>query len=184
MKKPALRAEQLWLLLAAAASLALLVGGIGYVAAKHRWANDTLASVEPRHARLLGLQAAERQMTGIDGQLKTHLARVAHPAGGDSAQIGNAALQRVREIASSRGLRVSSSQVLPAKEEGQFDRIGLLLAMEGDWSQFQALAQELAAQTPAIFSENLQLNTQQISLPGQPQTMVARVGLFVLKARS
>lgn len=184
MRRPSLRPEHLWLLLAAGVLLALLVGAMGYAINKHRWATETLASIEPRHARLLGLQAAERQMTGIESQLKTSLARFAYPANGDGAQVGNAALQRVREIAGSRGMRVTSSQVMPAKQEGQFDRIGLLLAIEGEWPQFQALAQELATQTPAIFSDNLHLSAQQVGLPGQPQTMVARIGLFVLKARS
>lgn len=184
MKRPALRPEQLWLLFAAGLLLALLVGVVGYGVTKHRWASDTLAGIEPRHARLLGLQAAERQMAGLESQLKSSLAQFAYPAGGDSAQVGNAALQRVREIASSRGMRVSSSQVLPAKEEGQFDRIGLMLAIEGEWPQLQAMAQELATQTPAIFSDNVHLNAQQVGIPGQPLPMIARVSLFVLKARS
>ena len=183
MKRPALRPEQLWLVLMAGMLLAMLVGAAGYGITKYRWATDTLASVEPRHARLLGLQAAERQMAGIETQLKASLAHFAYPADGDSAQIGNAALQRVRDVATSRGMRVTSSQVMPAKEDGQFDRIGLILAIEGEWPQFQALAQELATQAPVIFSDNLHLTAQQVGMPGQVQTMVARVGLFVLKAR-
>lgn len=98
MKRPALRPEQLWLVLMACVLLATLVGAAGYGITKYRWATDTLTSVEPRHARLLGLQAAERQMAGIETQLKASLAHFAYPADGDSAQIGNAALQRVRDV--------------------------------------------------------------------------------------
>ena len=50
--------ERIWLALLAAALLACLALGAFKVYDKHRWAALRLAEIEPRYARLAGLQAS------------------------------------------------------------------------------------------------------------------------------
>ena len=95
-----------------------------------------------------------------------------------------ALLQKVRDLATARGLRVASSQSAAPRDEKGFDRIGLSLRVEGDWEQLVALLRELAQQRPAIFTNTLQLGAQLRGLRDQPQSMFGQLDLYVLKERA
>ncbi len=177
------RPERLWLLLWGALLLAALAGAASYAWAKHRWAVNRLADIEPRYARLAGLRDAGPQIDALQRDLAGNLAQFAYPADGDTAQVGNAALQRVRELATAAQLRVSSSQVLAPRDVEGFQRIGLNLVVEGDWGQVLQFLQALARQRPMIHGERIQLTSRGSPAAGAPQVMVGNFGFYVLKAR-
>lgn len=150
-----------------------LIGG--YVFQKHQWAEQRLAELEPRHARLLGLEA---QKTGIEAallQAQALRSNYVYPAAQDAAQTGNAAQQRVRDIFSSAGLQIISSQALPAKTEKGFDRIPLSVRAEGDMLAVQSALAVLTSQSPAIVIDDLEIQLQG-SLSGSDGKTAARLG--------
>ena len=110
----------------------------GYVMQKHQWAEQRMAELEPRYARLLGLEAQKADIDAALLQTLALLSQYVYPAAQDAAQTGNAAQQRVRDIFSSAGLQILSSQVLPAKKEKGFDRIPLSVRAEGDMLAVQS----------------------------------------------
>lgn len=176
------RPERLWLLLWGALLLAALAIAASYVWGKHRWAVERLADIEPRYARLAGLRDAGPQIDELERALAGNLTQFAYPAEGDAAQVGNAALQRVRELAAAAQLRVSSSQVLAPRDADGFQRIGLNLTVEGDWSQTLQFLQALARQRPMIHSDRIQLVRRGSPAPEAPQVIAGTLGLYVLKA--
>lgn len=186
MKSPRMapRPEHVWLLIAAAAVLLATVLGLSYVVRKHQWATDTLEAVGPRAARLSGLLQNGEQLATEQAALKANLTEYAYPADRVSDEVGNAALQRVRELATARGLRVASSQVTAPKEDKGFDQVGLQLRLEGEWASMVALMSELSAVRPVVFVDTAQLSVQGVGDVARPHNVALQLGLFVLRQRS
>jgi len=158
-----LRPEQVWLLLVTLVLVALIVGLVTFTLRVHAQAAETLAQIDPRYARISGVLQKKEQIQEAQKELETSLTQYVYPQSGDASQIGNQVLQKVRDLASGRSLRVISSQTQPAKEDNDhpgLDRIAINLRIEGDWNALQGLLADLTRQTPAIYQNTLQLNTQ------------------------
>ena len=183
MKNLSRRPEHLWLLLWGLLLLAVLAVAATKIWNTHRWGVDQLADIEPRYARLAGLRESGALIEDLDSELADNLGRFVYAADGDTAQAGNAALQRVRELAASAQLRVSSSQVLAPRETDGFHRIGLNLVVEGNWEQMLQFLQVLARQRPVIYGERIQLTRRGSAAPEVPQVIAGTFSLFVLKVR-
>ena len=177
------RPEFLWLLLAGALMLLALGWASWTVVVKHRQASGLLADIEPRHARLAGMLQNKELLAQAESALQANFSEYVSPAEEDPGQIANAALQRVRELAGGRGLRVASSQTTAPRDENGFDRIGLSLRVEGDWPALVALLRELAQQRPALYIQSVQLGIQGFGHQGAPQTLFGNLELYVLKER-
>lgn len=146
-----------WLIVATVITIVLLplVWGGMYVWGKHAWVRDNLARIEPRHARLLGLESQGSDLEGMIQRAQLIRTQFVYPATQDDAQTGNLAQQKIRSIFASAGLQVISSQVLPSKESKGFDRIPLSVRTEGDMLALQSALAVLGNQQPAIFLDDL-----------------------------
>ncbi|WP_287805139.1 type II secretion system protein GspM [Diaphorobacter sp.] len=169
MNRQALRRGAIVALTIAIVLLPLLWGGM-YVWQKHTWVRDNLARIEPRHARLLGLEAQGSDLTGMLERAQAMRAQYVYPATQDDAQTGNLAQQKLRGIFASAGLQVISSQALPTKESKGFDRIPLSVRAEGDMLAVQSALAVLSSQQPAIFLN--ELNIQLVGGLNQANTRV------------
>ena len=132
-----------------------------YVAHKHQWAQARLEELEPRYARLLGLEAQRPDIVAALAQADAARSQYTYPASQDANQSGNAAQQRIRDIFSSAGLQVISSQVMPPKDEKIFDRIPITVRTEGEMLAVQSALAVLSNQVPVII-----INELEILLPG------------------
>lgn len=177
------RPEMRWLLAGGVLSLAVLAWASWTVVVKYRQAADRLDEIGPRYARLAGLLQNSERVREAEGTMKANLAEFVYPSEEDASQIGNAALQRVRDLATARGLRVASSQTAAPREEKGFDRIGLNLRVEGDWSQLVALLRELPRQRPLIHCATLQIGAERGGRPDASSTVFGQFDLYVLKER-
>ncbi len=151
---------------------------------KHQWATQRLSELEPRLARLLGLEASQAELQQAQRAAQAHLARFTYPATRDVSQTGSEAQQRVRNVASVAGLTIVSSQVLPAKPDGPFDRIPLVVRLEGELGSLQAVLVVLANETPIIHFDGLSMKTIGAVKAEVPQRLDIQLNLFVLRARS
>ena len=134
-----------------------LLAAVWYVAEKHQWAQEQLSKLEPRHARLLGLEAQKADIASVLAQANQARSQYIYPAGQDSTQTGNVAQQKVRDIFNAAGLQIRSSQVLPSKTENGFDRIPLTLRTEGDLIAVQSALAVLSSQLPIIIVDDLEI---------------------------
>ncbi|RYH36523.1 MAG: general secretion pathway protein GspM [Alcaligenaceae bacterium] len=163
----------------------LILGG-WYVASKHQWASGNLATLEPRHARLLGLEAQHEEIASVLAKADQMRAQYTYPATQDSNQTGNVAQQKVRDIFSAAGLQIRSSQVLPPKEEKGFDRIPLTLRTEGDLIAVQSALAVLSSQLPIIILDDLEIQVVGGLASANPKftpKLTAQFGISILRER-
>ncbi len=158
-----------------------------YVAQRHMNAEARLAELEPRYARLLGLEAQKADIAAALARAGEARSQYIYPAGQDASQTGNAAQQKVRDILGAAGLQVSSSQVLPAKEDKGFDRIPLNVRAEGDMLAVQSALAVLGSQMPLLLVDDLDIQATgafgNVEFKGAPRLSVS-FGLSVLRERS
>lgn len=168
-------------------SLPLMGAGL-YFYQKHEWAQHRMEELEPRYARLLGLEANQENLAQARERAKLLLAQYIHPSDQDANQTGNAAQQRIRSILTSAGMSVASSQVLEpkepkeAKDDKGFERIPLSVRAEGEMVALQAALAGLAEQTPAILIETLLVQGQGAPIRGV-QRLGVQFGFILLRER-
>ena len=177
------RPELLWLLAAGALLLALLAWSSWFVVSRHQQAAAQLAAIDPRYARLTGLIQHKDEFAQMSQAVQANLQQFVYPAGQDAGQVGNNALQRVRELATARDLRISSSQAAAPRDEHGFDRIGLVLRIEGQWPQLVGFLRDLVQPRPDIYTTNMQLAVQFGGMPGTSPVVLAQLDLYVLQER-
>ena len=160
--------------------LPMMLGG-WYVFQKHRWAQDRIAELEPRYARLLGMEAKGEELKKSANQAQELLARHVYPASQDVSQAGNDAQQRIRNIFTAAGLDIVSSQVLAPKSEKSFDRILLSVRAEGPLLALQSALVGLSGQSPAILIDGFSVQTVGAVRADRPQRLGAQFNFSVLR---
>lgn len=168
--------------------LALFVGLFAlfgfYVYGIHRADQETLATIEPRYARLAGLALEKGELAAALASTRGAVSRHLYPVDREISQAGNDAQQRARDIFSKAGLEVLSSQVLPAKASKQFDRIPITLRVEGEYLAFQAALAALPSLAPTLFVDGFNVQNVPGAKPDAPIRLVVQLELFVLRAKS
>lgn len=162
--------------------LPIVLGG-WYVTQKHRWAQDRLTELEPRHARLLGMEAKGEELKKTATQARELLTHHVYPASQDVSQAGNDAQQRIRNIFTAAGLDIVSSQVLAPKTEKSFDRILLSVRGEGQLLALQSALVGLSSQSPTILIEGFSVQTVGVARANVPQRLGAQFNFSVLRER-
>ena len=152
-----------------------------YVVQKHRWAQDRLQELEPRYARMLGMEVHADDLEKARSQARSVLAQYTYPASRDVSQAGNDAQQRIRNTFSAAGLEIVSSQVLPAKSEKSFDRIPLSVRAEGELLAVQTALVGLSGQSPAILVDGFNIQTIGAVKADKPQRLGVQFNLSVLR---
>ncbi len=144
-----------------------------YVYAKHRWVSNRLTEyIEPRYARLAGLKASAESLAAAESRARELEALYTHPSDQDANQIGNDAQQRVRSLLSAAGMTISSSQVLPSKEEAGLERIPLSVRAEGDIVALQGALVGIAEHRPGVLIDGVNIQAQ-----GAPERGVQRLSV-------
>lgn len=161
-----------------------LLAAAAFLVSKYNWAEQRLAELEPRYARLLGLEGSRNDLARALADTSAMMTLYVYPVSQDVSQAGNDAQQRIRNIATTAGLSIVSSQVLPPKVENLFDRIPLLVRLEGELPALQAALVVLAEQSPAINFEGITVQTVGAVKAEVPQRLSIQFNLFVLRARS
>jgi len=156
------RAWRQWAILAVLAGMLLLpliLVGL-WVHAKHQWGQEQLATLEPRYARLLGMQQQEEEIKQALERVAQAKANHIYPGENDATQTGNAIQQRLRTAMDRAGLSIVSSQVRPNPEEGPYERIDVIMSTEGEWPAIQMALISLREITPTVWLEDVEFNLQ------------------------
>jgi general secretion pathway protein M len=156
------RAWRQWAILTVLAGMLLLplvLVGL-WVHAKHEWGQEQLATLEPRYARLLGMQQQEEEIQQALERVAQAKANHIYPGENDATQTGNAIQQRLRTAMDRAGLSIVSSQVRPNPEEGPYERIDVIMSTEGEWPAIQMALISLREITPTVWLEDVEFNLQ------------------------
>lgn len=173
-----------WRLFLGCAIAFVALAVVAYVATRYQWAQATLAQVEPRYARVAGLEMSAVELDRALLESRAALARQTYPSAQDVAVAGSDAQQRARELFTKAGLQVSSTQLLAAKTADGFDRIPIVLRLEGDLPALQAALAALSGQTPSLFLEGFNVQTIGMPRPEVLSRLNIQVNLFVLRVRT
>lgn len=170
-----------WLLL-----LACVLAGAGWagwlVWTKHQQAAARMADIEPRHARLAGILQREAEFTEQVAEVNQRLSELVYPSSVESQAAGTDAQQRVRQLFTSAGLNLASSQVLEPKVEGAFDRIPMAVRLDGDLVALQTALSGLDTLRPVVWIDNMSVQTGAIPRDQAPRLNIS-LNLSVLRGR-
>lgn len=148
---------------------------------KYRWADETLTAFEPRYARLLGLKNHKEELDQSEAAISSFLQSHVYPGSVDVSQAGNDAQQRVRDLFVKAGLDLVSIQVLPPKTEKQFDRIPLVVRLEGSLVSLQSALVVLTGQSPSILVDGFTVQTVGAVKAEVAQRLAIQFNLSVLR---
>lgn len=139
--------------------------------------------LQPRIARLEGLKAFEAELTASAGTARQLIDALVYPVTTDRGEVSALLQNEVWQVMTSAGMSVSNSQVLPLREDEQFDYIGLKLTVAGD---ITALDESLAAirqYAPLIIVESLDVWPNRQRSSEQPrQEVTASLKLVSLRS--
>ncbi|MEI2678286.1 MAG: type II secretion system protein GspM [Burkholderiaceae bacterium] len=163
--------------------IALSAGSLYYVRLKHDWAADRIQQIDQRHARLSGLEASRLELEQAEAAARTALSAAIYPASQDVSQAGNEAQRSIREVFSKAGLQVVSSQVLAPKIDRGFDRIPMMVRLEGELAALQGSLMEIPRLSPRVLVDGITVQTIGAVKPDAPQRLAIQLSLHVLRAR-
>ena len=164
-----------------ALALLLAVFGIVYVlfaAPVLDLYNEREATLE--HQRILEprLHAAADQLPALRARLAALQASASArkvTLEGNSDAIASANLQSlIDELANSAGVVVASTEGLAPDDRGPYRRIGLRIALNGDYDNLLALLAAVDKATPPLVIENLQIHARMQALALVPSAAAAR----------
>ena len=136
--------------------------GVQWLAHKHIYLQQSLEEIEPRYARLKGLQEKEQELAQALEAANAIKARVLYPAQGDATQLGNGVQNRLRSAMVKSGLVIASSQVKlqMVGAEPAVEQIQIHMVAEGNLSQIQLAFMGLQEVQPMVWLEELQINVR------------------------
>lgn len=118
--------------------------------------SDTVASIEPRIARMQGLLGVESELRQLYTNAEQMRSRLVYPSSADPATVAASLQSDVRRLMIESGLSVSDSQVLPVREADKFDYIGVKLTVAGDMASLDRALEALSKFKPLVIVESLQ----------------------------
>jgi len=148
-------------------------------------AQAEIERIEPRLARLQGLIDYESQLREASAAVDSQVLELVYPATEDQATVSAELQTNVRDIFSKAGLSVSNSQVLPPREQGNFDYIALKLTVTGDLPALDEALAGIGTYLPLVLVESLDVyppRTARGKSDSQEQQITVNLQLLSLRA--
>ena len=143
-------------------------------------AEETLQALEPRYARLLGLEGEHQRLQQALTQTSELLEGAAYPATLGGGRVGADLQQRLRVASESAGFVVVSSRIAAANPLEGFDEIPLSLRLEGSLANLEAMLRALPELRPAVHLRSLSVSS--VARRGSRESEL-RVDMVVAAAR-
>ncbi len=139
--------------------------------------------LEPRIARLEGLLAQGDLVRASHARATAEIGDLVYPASEDRASASANLQSVVRQIFAGAGMSVSNSQVLPARQQGAFDHLGLKLSARGELEALDASLQALADHEPLLLVTSIDIKPGRASR-SRPDEQTVSVSVDVLSLRA
>ena len=163
--------------------MASSIVGLYYLSLKHEWAAARLQEIDQRYARLAGLAESRTELDRAESAARTALAAEVYLSSQEVSQAANDAQKRLRETFATAGLQVVSSQVLAEKTDRSFDRIPMVVRLEGDLVALQGALAEIPRLSPRVILDGMTVQTIGQVRAEAPQRLAIQFSLSVLRAR-
>jgi hypothetical protein len=167
-------------------ALALLVVWFGIVGPVLGWYSGREEWLEQRSVlarRMADLAASLPQLEHQVAALPTTKANPDALLPGETDAVAAAALQeRVQEMASQAGAPLSSVEMLPATQLGQFRRIGLRVATQAEMANVIHLLQSVGAAKPRMLVDELDLQRHLLLVRPNAPDLDAKFVIYAFRA--
>jgi len=148
-------------------------------------AQNEIDRIEPRIARLQGLIDYEEQLREAATVVDSQVLELVYPPWEDQATVSAELQTQVRDIFGKAGLSVVNRQVLPVREQGSFDYIGVKLTVTGSLPALDEALAGVAGYLPLVLVESLDVypaRTGRGKQASAEQTLTASLQLLSLRA--
>ena len=152
----------------------IVVSGSIVLMNKMAWANETLAEIEPRFARLLGIQVSSAEISRAAAEANAALSRYTYPPASGADRIGTDLQQRLRTAAETAGVSVTGSQIVSGRTDNGLEDVLVSMTFETDLKQLEDMLEAVVSQSPAVYVDGLML---------QPARRVGGKGRLVVQVR-
>jgi general secretion pathway protein M len=116
---------------------------------------ERIGDLRPRIARLQGLIDNEASLRAAAGEVGERLEALGYPPTQDATAVAASLQAEVRQLLAEADLSVTNSQVLPTRNEDDFDLVGLKVTVKGTLPSLDAALASLAAYRPMLLIESL-----------------------------
>lgn len=164
--------------------LATSLGGWYFVVQKQSWLKSQIDFIEPRFARLKGLESELGSIVDSIDKLQAEMNKYLAGNGSDHNQVGNEALQRVRKILESSGFEVSSAQVVIDVKNDGFNKIGLIIKGDANINSLMTSLSGINDLRPILIVDSLVVQSTGLSQPHVAQRIVVQLNLSLIRGKS
>lgn len=157
---------------------------------KHQSWQNNLQRQEAMYARLTGIQAQQTDIALALEQAQQQASLYLFPAEGEPEATATAALQQLRQAIDGIGVKVTSSQIkldLQEDEAQPYQRLQLLLSLDGKWSDIQLALAALRDIRPLLWVDKVQISLKtrlQSANPEIEQTLGVELAISLYKAKA
>ena len=157
---------------------------------KHQSWQNNLQRQEAMYARLTGIQAQQTDIALALEQAQQQASLYLFPAEGEPEATATAALQQLRQAIDGIGVKVTSSQIkldLQEDEAQPYQRLQLLLSLDGKWSDIQLALAALRDIRPLLWVDKVQISLKtrlQSANPEVEQTLGVELAISLYKAKA
>ncbi|KGE04740.1 type II secretion system protein GspM [Pseudohaliea rubra] len=145
---------------------------------------ERIGDLRPRIARLQGLIDNETALRAAAGEVGERLETLGYAPAQDATAVAASLQAEVRQLLGEAGLAVTNSQVLPTRNDDNFDLVGLKLTVSGSLAALDAALAGLQTFRPMLLVESLDtFPTRPRGRRGEqaPQQLTAVIELLALR---
>lgn len=140
-----------------------------------------LSDIEPRIARLLGVQQALPTIGQALAEVRVEILKEAYPSTNPAAQIGTALQQRVRQILEQAQMVIEGSQTLPPINQPGYEVLPMNITAQGSLEALVTALNRLQEERPRITIQKLSLQPTRGSKGNGGQVLRLEARLSVLR---
>lgn len=148
-------------------------------------AQNEIERIEPKLARLQGLIDYEPQLREAADVVDTRVLELVYPAAENQTAVAAELQSRMRDMFANAGLAINNTQVLPVREQGNFDYIAVKLTAKGSLTALDTALLDLSEYLPLVLVESINIYPTRVvrgkETPNE-QEVTANVQLLSLRA--
>ncbi len=161
----------------------LYLNGIGNLWQVRAGYQDEINRLEPRIARWQGLEEREQELREAADLGTSRMVGLVYPPEGDNAASATSLQKDARQLFTDAGMEITNSQVLPVRQEANFDYIGVKLTVAGDLASLDAALAAVGEFSPLLLVEALDIWPIRVRR-GQPEGQQVTANLRLLSLRA
>lgn len=164
--------------------LLLSIGfGANVVYQKNIWLLSQLEYIEPRFARLKGIEPELKYMNEKIDDTNRGLALYIREVKGDPNQEGNEILQNVRKVLESSGFEANSAQVVLDDKGDKFKKYSVIIKGEASVGSLMSSLSGLKDLKPVLIIDSMSVQSTGLSQPHVAQRIVVQLNLSSIRSR-